>query len=472
MLAQTPDGGVIAAPVEELVVVDAGAPPAPAPPPLKAPPIPVGESPANDAGVAVPHEAKPVPENDGKAKVSLAAEAAFEVFPSGTAGGANDTLFDLTPMLGFFVGDEFAAIAGAQFRLRLFDNPPDNRSRDFGGVLRREDWDEASDFGQIIRLLKIGKLDDVAWLRGGPTTTKTLGLGHVINRYGNRDNPNYHPASGNAGLNIGPVRTEFFASDVFGGRLLAGDVGVEFGRIFSNDQKWWDRFHLVLSLAHDLARAGNGGVAVAPVTILNLDFDAVLYKGAQARVMVLTGVGTRFGNGLGAVLGLAADAELDGGFVLGGKLEGRKQGGGYRQGFFGPGYELSRFAGTGFSGLPLAAEQLPDSFSFYGELRVGSRGTAMFEAMIEHWVWGRTDLDSTFSLTVWDERIIGSARFTAIGMGQLPRYSVGGKLSVRILPALYLLTEGGTVFFPQSDGTLARGWYASLGAGADFEKSF
>lgn len=464
LLAQTPDAGEAALPPPN----DSGAATAAAgaaAPTLAEPP---------DAGVLSPHLIAPAPPGpkggDGRVSLSVGAEAAFELFPSGPPGGAQDLFFDLTPMISFEAGEDFGAQVGAPLRLRVFDDPPENRSNDYGGVLRREDWDETSDFGQLIRLLRIGRLDSQIWVRAGPATTKTMGLGHLINRYSNRDNPNYHPASGNAGVALGPVRAEFFASDILGGRLFAGELGVEFGRIFAKDPKWYDRFHLVFSVAHDAGRASGG---TTPVSILNLDFDAVLYRTQAARVMALAGFGSRVAGraDVGATLGLAADADLDG-FLMGGKLEARKQAGGYRQGFFGPGYELSRFVGTGFSGPPIALEVLPDAFSFYAEVRMGVRGVAIVDAMVEHFTWGRTDIDSTFSLTVWEQRVVGAARFTAIGLGQLPRFSTGGRVSVRILPALYLLTEGGIVFTPQPDGTLSRGWYASLGVGADFEKTF
>mgnify|MGYP000706411019 CR=1 FL=1 len=51
------------------------------------------------------------------------------------------------------------------------------------------------------------------------------------------------------------------------------------------------------------------------------------------------------------------------------RAEGRKQAGGFRQGYFGPQYELARFSGIGLGFPALADEQLPDAFSVFGELR-------------------------------------------------------------------------------------------------------
>src|SRR5438046_183457 len=79
--------------------------------------------------------------------------------------------------------------------------------------------------------LRIGKPDGAIGARAGAVRLKTLGNGHVINRYSNQDLADYHPAAGNAGFRLGPVRGEFFASDVFGARIFAGLFGLELGRL-------------------------------------------------------------------------------------------------------------------------------------------------------------------------------------------------------------------------------------------------
>jgi hypothetical protein len=446
---------------------------------------------AVDAGVPVQnvHEATPVvtipapgppPHIEGTVKLRGAAEADFSSFPSGiSADGAQDLFLDLRPMFGIDAGDDFGIELGAEFRLRVFDDPPAQRADDIGGVLRRKDWDEASDFGQIIRALRIGRGDSVLWVQAGAVRKKTLGLGHLISRYSNQDNPDYHPASASVGVAYKAFRGEFFASDLFGARLFAGELALDLGRIIGSTEAVYDRFHLAFSLAHDAGQAGG----IAPqATLLELDFDAVLYRNSAVRIMALTGLGSRVQGtaDVGLVAGLSVDATLEGAFSIGGKLELRKQAGGFRQGFFGPGYELARFAGAGLSGAPRAQESLPDAFSVYGELHLASGDAVSVDLSLEHFSWGRTDTDVLFSLAIIDHRLVGAARFTGTGLGvslidasgpiAKPRYAMTTELRLRLFSSFYVLAAGGTVFFPQPDSTLVRGIYAGAGAGVDFER--
>ena len=434
---------------------------------------------AIDAGV---HAAEPVhlevpptepAENQGRVKLRAAAESSLTSFPSGTPGGGQDAFIDLRPILGISIGEDFGIEVGAQFRLRLIDNEPAQRAGDIGGALRRADWDEASDFGQILRSLTINNPDSAFWVQAGSVRKKTLGLGHLISRYSNQDNPDYHPAGAAIGAGYKAIRAELFVSDIFGARIFAGETVADLGRIFGSTEGVFDRFHLAFSLAHDAGRAGT----VAPsVTLYQLDFDAVLYRSAAARIMALAGLGARLADAvdstgdLGLVVGISVDATLEGGFSIGGKAEVRKQQSGFRQGFFGPGYELSRFASIGFSGPSQAAEQLPDGFSFVGELHLASGTAVSFDFALEHFTWNRTDVDAVFSLEVINQRLIAGARFTAVGLGKIPRYATTSELRLRLFSSFYVLAAAGTVFFPQPDGTLVRGIYAGVGAGLDFER--
>ncbi len=439
-------------------------PPAQAPAPaavLPPPPLPAVEEAVADAGV------EGVP--PGGLRFHAAAEADFTSFPSGTPGGQQDVLFDVRPILGLELGPDFAAEVGAEFRLRMIDDAPGQRAGDIGGILRRQDWDEASDFGQIIRSLRINQPTRVFSVQVGPVRKKTLGLGHLLTRYSNRDNPDYHPAAATVGVLYRAVNLQLFASDIFAARIFAGELALDLGRIFADNPDVFDRFHFSGSMAHDF---GLAGYVAPPATLVELDFDAVLYRSSDLRLMALVGFGTRVDktNDVGFVAGLAVDATLAG-FSVGGKLEGRKHNGGYRQGFFGAGYELARFAGVGLSGVPRADERLPDGFSLSGELHL-ARGTFVsLDVEVEHFFFGRTDADALFSLAVLGERLVAGARFTGVGLGLgAPRYSGGAEARLRLFASLYLLASGGTVFFPQADGTLVRGFFFGGGAGLDFER--
>ena len=422
-----------------------------------------------------PLDAGVIEDTEPKTGVHLyaAAEASFTSFPSGTPGGQQDVLADLRPIVGIDVGEDFGVEVGATFRLRLIDDAPNQRANDIGQVLRRADWDEASDFGQILRSIRINQPGAIFWARGGAVRSQTVGLGHLISRYSNQDNPDYHPAGLTLGLGYKAVSAQLFASDLFGARIFAGELVFDLGRIFGNTNSVYDRFHLAFSLAHD---AGRAGYLAPSVTLMQMDFDAVLYRNSTTRILALVGLGGRTQDAadptgdLGLVGGLAIDAMLEGGFSIGGKLELRKQQGGFRQGFFGAGYELARFSDTGFTGLSRTEAQLPDFLSVFGELHIASGQAVSFDFALEHFAFGRTDLDTLFSLEVINHRLIAAARFTATGLGQVPRYAVTSELRVRLFSSFYVMAYGGTVFFPQPDSTLVRGVYGGAGAGVDFER--
>ena len=57
-----------------------------------------------------------------------------------------------------------------------------------------------------------------------------------------------------------------------------------------------------------------------------------------------------------------------------------------------------------------------------------------------------------------------------MGIGTHPRYSVHAELRHRVLNWLYLWGGGGTVHFPQPDGSLVKGYTVGAGAGVDFAR--
>jgi hypothetical protein len=403
-------------------------------------------------------------------------------FPEGTplnstSAGGLDVFGVVRPLAGLSVGERFSLDLGPTFRFRLIDTGPGQRAGDFGGVLRREDWDQLSDFGQLVQSLKVGAEGDVFALRAGAFEKKTLGAGHLINRYSNQDNPDTHPAGADVVLSLGPVRLSAFASDVLAARLFAGDVAWDLGATFSPSAEVKGRYLLSLELAHDAGQVAYAAGCVSErcltptVTLLQLDGQAVLLRQQAVRLLVLAGVGSRADRqaDLGLLAGLATDLtakELG----LSVKVELRKQAGGFRQGFFGPGYELSRFTGVGLQLAPQASEQLPDGFSLYAEARVGVGTAVSADVAAEHFFWGRTDVDARIEATLLEARLSAVARYTALGLGTSPRQAVSLGLRLRLVPSVYVLGSGGTVFFPAPDGGLTRGVTASLGAGFDFER--
>lgn len=408
-----------------------------------------------------------------------AVQADLGAFPSGFGENGLDLMAAVHPVIAFAVGEDFGIALGPTFRFRLLDTAPSNWPSDAGQVLRGADWDELSDFGQIVESLWIGPQTGRLRLRLGPARKKSLGLGHLLWRYSNRNNADYHPASGQAALGVGPVDLELFASDILGARLFVGELTWDLGSTFSAERNLKNRFLLAFELAHDANLAarpfrpdpGAPTPAMAPVTLLHLDASAVLVRSTALRWMVMLGGGARADVrfDLGFLMGTTLDATL-GGVGISTRLELRKQKGGFRQGYFGPMYELQRFVDVGFSGPSLGDATLPDGFSGFAELRVGLGARMSFDAAAEYFSVGRLDLDGGLSLALLDEWLLLSLRTTLLGLAQAPRYGFSGSLRARLFPSFYVTAEGGTLFFPQVDGSLVRGVAFSAGVGVDFQR--
>jgi len=129
---------------------------------------------------------------------------------------------------------------------------------------------------------------------------------------------------------------------------------------------------------------------------------------------VIAGWGGRPGEAgaWGAVVGVGADAvtpTLD--MTL--RLEVRRQHGGFRQGSFGPDYELARFRVAGPDGVPLSEAPFPDGFSLYGEAVVGwdavSYGGLQRHLMLslgaEAFTWGRFDVDGRVAVQLFERSL-------------------------------------------------------------------
>ena len=109
-------------------------------------------------------------------------------------------------------GAEFRVNVGAPVRRRLWGGG------EGGGLVRREDWDTLSDWGQLVRGLKLGSDFSPLAVWFGGLEDYTLLSGHLVRRYSNRTNPDYHPAGGFLTGTLGPLYTHAFASDVLGAR--------------------------------------------------------------------------------------------------------------------------------------------------------------------------------------------------------------------------------------------------------------
>lgn len=431
---------------------------------------------------ATPWSSAPAAEDSGGSGEGggVSFQASLEVgplsFPSGTRGGKQDLFASVFPQLGVDGGEDFEFILGAPLRFRLLDEEPKQQQDDHGAYLRREDWDERSDFGQVVRRLRIGSEEGRFMLRVGPFVEETLGYGHLVGRYSNVLNPDYHPAGGSVSFSAGPTQVQVLASDVLAARLFAGEVRLDIGRVASDDDTNFDRYHAIASVAHDFGDAG--GVTPA-MTAVQLGGDAALYKSEKLQLFAMASGGARVDVGMpdpGAAVGLAIRGQPSEDLDISGRLEGRYQGGSFRFGLFGAGYELSRFSATGLAEPSLSDERLARHFSGFGEVSVAmgdGRGEGLdlvASAGGEYFSFGRVDADLALRFQLPGGKAGGIARVVITGLLDKPRYSANLAGTYRVLPALYVWAGGGTVHVPQGDGSLVRGVTAGAGVGVDFER--
>ncbi|MFL5350879.1 MAG: hypothetical protein ACJ8AT_39430 [Hyalangium sp.] len=410
----------------------------------------------------------------------LGLEAGPLSLPSGTRGGGQDIFALAVPVARLAHGDTFAIELGAPLRFRLIDAEPKQAELDYGGHLRREDWDTLSDYGQVLRELSIGRENNVATLRVHPFEAFTLGEGHLVERYDNQLSPDYHPTGAELTVNAGlATRVKVVASDILAERLFAGELRLDIGQFVSKEQKNVDRYHAMASVAHDFGRVGEE--RTQPITAVLVSGDAALYKSESKSfaLFFIGGAGTRVNAGSPDVGGF-------GGFSIGGdtgrvnisgRVEARYEGGNFRFGLFGPSYELARYSATGLSEKPLAEEHMDQNLAGYAELKLGVGEDDAVEAMsasatgsVEHFTVGRTDTDFTLALKFPGRRTFANARVIIVGIGAHPRYSVHAELRQRLVDWFYLWGAGGTVHFPQPDGTLVPGYTAGAGVGMDFKR--
>jgi hypothetical protein len=409
-----------------------------------------------------------------------ALEVGGQALPSGTGVNAMDAFGVAFPRLGVKGGDEFEFELGAPLRVRLLDQEPLQKEQDYGGWLRRQDWDERSDFGQILQNLRIGRDDGQVQLRAGGFSTYSLGAGWLVNRYHNRISPDYHPAGGNVVAYLGPTRVELFASDVLALRLFAAEVRLDLGRLLSDQDTAFDRFLLSVDVAHDFGQAGGTAPELSAASV---GFQAGVLKNEKLQLWLQAAAGARadtlvesvpdYGAAFGVVLRGQPQEMLD----LTGRLEARRQGGRFRFGFFGAGYEFARFSGVGLSEQPLAAEVLPADFSGYGEfaVSVSPGGEEDLEltasASGEYFVsTGRVDADAVLQAHLPGGKTVAELRVILTDLTVHPRYSAALEVRHRFLPAVYGLVTAGREHFPQAEGNLRHGFTAGLGIGVDFQR--
>ena len=413
---------------------------------------------------------------DSGVKFLAGVEVGFLMFPSGYGANGLDYYVSVAPKLGLTVGDLFEIRIGAPLNFMVGDTDPVNKSSNIAGLFPGAQWDELSDYGQILESFRLGREGGRAYLRAGPLRRFTLGQGHLVRHYSNRFNAQYIPSGAQTGLRLGPIQLEAFTSDFLGGRLLGGRFAWDLGRTFSKNDKQNDRYVLSVEAVHDFNLAGlpfhyvtsTATTKLEPLTLLGIDFVAKVARTSLLNVTLLGSGGTRFDTqSWGGAFGIGLDffpKLVD--FSI--KAEGRKLQGGYRPGFFGPDYELARYSQYGFFANPLSAVRWPDTWSVYAEAKLAFGKFFSVEANAEYFFFQRVDIEGLIEVNVLKQWLYIQLRGVVTGLLQTPRYYGTASIKAKVLPSLYLHGSVGTVFFPQTDGALVRGVFGNIGAGFDF----
>lgn len=418
---------------------------------------------------AVPVEAQPAPRGLGRWHALARLEAStLMLLPRGGAGG-EEGWAQLTPTVVVDDGGEWGLHVGAPVRVRLWGGNAGV------GRVRQEDWDSLSDWGQLVRTLKLGGEASPVALWVGALEDYSLLSGHLVQRYSNRAHPDYHPAGGYLTSALGPLYVEAFTSDVLGARLVGAQAEVDLTQVLTGPEEEPGRYTLGVSAVRDWGRAGG----LSPqVTLAHVDGTAVVLVRSDFEMHVLAGWGGRpdTPGAWGAVVGLGADA-LTSTLDMKLRLEARRQRGGFRQGYFGSDYEVVRLSAGRGSGLPGAQAPFPEGFSAYGEAVVGWDGVRLGEVLQRHlhlsvgaevFDWGRVDVDGRLAVQLAERSLEVAVSGLARGLGQPgARHLYSAEVRWRFGRRLYALAQGGTRLYPGADGTLSPVAFASLGMGVD-----
>ncbi|WP_240359491.1 hypothetical protein [Pyxidicoccus trucidator] len=216
------------------------------------------------------------------------------------------------------------------------------------------------------------------------------------------------------------------------------------------------------------------------MTLVHADFDAALVFRDDFQVFLLAGAGTRAGRegAWGALVGAGLESVSDT-LRVHAQVEARRQHGGFRQGFFGPDYELGRFVAAGHASLPAAQAPFPDGYSVFGELTIArdtlhldhARRELHLSLAAEAFSWGR--LDTQVRISTWRmlRHLYLALDVLGVGVGQpKARYAVSGEVRYRFTRYLYVLGRGGTLLSLQPDATVRPGVQAQLGLGATYAR--
>jgi hypothetical protein len=281
-------------------------------------------------------------------------------------------------------------------RLRVIDEAPEDPD-----TLRREDWDEVSDYFRILRRLSYGRIGEPLYARFGELGAKTVGHGTVVNSYYNVITPDLFQPGLQLRTDFPSIGASAFVDNVVSPSVLVGRLRVSPGLFVGEDATWWQRLSFGVTAATDLdapealARRADGSVVVEPRRRPQVDssqFTGIFGADVELRLIDSESLGLTsytdfnvhapYGSGLhaGVLVALQASSTVR----LDMRLEFRALFEGYLPDYFGPLYAVHRYQTDGW-GQQLPAPKLRIAATREGGPRPGAFGqlTASWSTWLE-----------------------------------------------------------------------------------------
>lgn len=118
---------------------------------------------------------------------------------------------------GILAGERWALAPRLPIRLRIADRSPQDDA-----VLRREDWDEPSDFGRLLPYARWGHLGDPVHVRLGELNRVRLGHGTLVAGYTSHVDVDHYQGGLYASVDQGPAGGELLLDNVIRPEILVG----------------------------------------------------------------------------------------------------------------------------------------------------------------------------------------------------------------------------------------------------------
>jgi len=268
-----------------------------------------------------------------------------------------DVYLDLDLMYVFKVG-EWRIAPRLPMRLRLIDESPET-----DGVVRKEDWDEASDWARLLAFVQYGGYGQAFFVRYGELNGVTIGHGSLVNRYFNTIDVDHYQGGLFAGLDGGFAGGEVLLDNVLDPELF---VGRGYVRPFSLFESWPRvvrdlKFGVTAGADVEAPLAvatGHGGFFAHPdwqpvvladevAGLFGVDVEVPAVSLPHLDLVPYLDVATVDGKGAGLHLGTYFNVRFNRRNTLNLRLEYRFQGEGYEPGYISPFYEIQRFSHLG-----------------------------------------------------------------------------------------------------------------------------